>query len=1227
MVMSESGDADEHLQLFSARDRAHSRQEPPSPSHGRLAVQSSSKTSYPIEKTASLSAPPSFCVPSIKPESRRPLLSTFPDLRSGPASSVRHSSGSLCPHASEFPPSCPPNSLFHTGDVRPHTFSEERSCFGEATNVVSGKCGYHPLSPTSPLLPQSGPSCVNPGRKGATYSFDAYPPEVFSRWQGRARTGESCGLIPTRSRGKPPFSHSPSPPARSGDPQTPVATDCLKKSSSQTRLPRPPPQDSSGVPRPENPAVRPQTQAVEPTSAVATLAWPSSTQSEPQEQPPPPPTAASSGGGPVSGPSNFSRTQQEIKQDREPSGPATRAVIEIGGSGIRSVVIADIDDPPLRLSPYLDRLPRANHPLVLSKAAVSASRCWSSNPENAADSPHAGESRLVGGTASESGNTKTSAGVGGVKPQPVPYNAGTTEATRGRSQGEDSPTRSVFRGTTTAPAAVPTTRAAGCPSEPQAAESGCSADANALRHFQQSLRSGANRTELDFVASAHNASFRDQDTFGRGRSGSSKKFGQLSEATVGCRDSMASVHGVVAPPASTVSKSLRHDEAVLRERGIRIRQRDASFLKDVEIRRLGLHQAAGRPDSKSRCALDSSGSCHARKLGGDRPQGCRISGHTPSQYNCAGSSCRGEGDTNSAFLRGLPGSASNVRLPKWMRDYGVEDPSLQTSMCARKMTSNYYQEMCQYNAPDVRRPGTKVGAGRVVKPPQCWGETADDRDEGYAFATVSDRSSFQREMAGAYCGARSGNSDELSSQFPPAPLSVAGDAASFGFPVAHFICSNCGATAVPPQCPTCGAVILQFDGATPVPVAHLMNDADGLETASRAVTRNGESGARQFSEENEPQSRSYAPYDASSSRCRGSPACRRSRPHHAGAERKELSRGEFGTERRGVAEARRPGATVAVTAKKSGPPTRQHVQSSSPSSLPSVKKLASQVWGSPRVCAILCSFLGLPQLLTVRRCNKNLLVAAQFEMRYVLYATLQQLLREEATGAKASSPRPKSCEPPSSRGGGRGRALTPGVASGRSARDRSLPACPFNAETLTRLLELSPVELTALKNGKLPDRRVADAKTPRPEELRARANRLRRLHAEWGEERGRNQVQKTAERPEKEADGTLPPGLDEEMQLRREMQLQREEELLMRERRLQQQECELLKKQQELWFRETQQRLRQRIAREGRPPFADSDPASVSGAGVPFPCGPCPYPAGWQRRHVEFDGDAVKERQ
>ena len=56
---------------------------------------------------------------------------------------------------------------------------------------------------------------------------------------------------------------------------------------------------------------------------------------------------------------------------------------------------------------------------------------------------------------------------------------------------------------------------------------------------------------------------------------------------------------------------------------------------------------------------------------------------------------------------------------------------------------------------------------------------------------------------------------------------------------------------------------------------------------------------------------------------------------------------------------------------------------------------STSVWESPRIVSKICQFLSLSKLLLVRRCNRALLQAAQYRMRYVLYKSLYVLLQQE----------------------------------------------------------------------------------------------------------------------------------------------------------------------------------------------------------------------------------------
>lgn len=107
--------------------------------------------------------------------------------------------------------------------------------------------------------------------------------------------------------------------------------------------------------------------------------------------------------------------------------------------------------------------------------------------------------------------------------------------------------------------------------------------------------------------------------------------------------------------------------------------------------------------------------------------------------------------------------------------------------------------------------------------------------------------------------------------------------------------------------------------------------------------------------------------------------------------------------------------------------------SSPPAVLSERPPASNSVWESPRIVSKICFFLSLSKLLLVRRCNRALLQAAQFRMRYVLYKSLYVMLHqtEESPGKH------------------------PVVAEGYH--------CPLSAEALIKLLGLEPAEVEAIK--------------------------------------------------------------------------------------------------------------------------------------------------------------------
>ncbi|PFH35308.1 hypothetical protein BESB_061950 [Besnoitia besnoiti] len=1061
------------------------------------------------------------------------------------------------------------------------------------------------VSSEGPARPGLESSSRRASHSHPTYSFDAYPPEVFSRWKGRDRTGASCGLAPAaKSRGRSPAPSGLSPtsilrcgPASHAE-LSPSPEPRLQSSGSPTALPSPLSQPKSYA---EEGSVARQTQP----SYLATpeeLGRRSAPRLVLASFPAIPPSASR----PPLQPTERASEPQPVDEPR--------ALIEYSTRGLSSIVVTDIGGSQLRVSPYSETLPRSAHPLVLPappRGASSVAACSGGSPEKTGSGTRAHRDSLH-----SDGGADLAAGAGVALPRGCPEE-------RIASESELQSHSRAYSGKHVPLAAVPFCGAAGVLSGLRQGDRIRAADSS-VRCFQQTLRSAsASARQADPAAASRSKQTPRADKERLALIPAHRQPRGLSDVPIGRRDSMASARGGVAPPTCAGSRSLRHDAAVLRQEGIRLSQRDPTVLRSAGAGRVGAAQTAQRGTSKCRRPFDSGSLGYTMQGGGEERQRGRgfLPFSTTSGYSGTPFGAHG-GQVNSGLPRGFAGSASRVKLPKWMHDYGVADPSLQTNRHSWQDTSNSLRDTSSYNSHDAllpqARPTPDLALPYREGPFVCGARAGGSDDQGGAAVCVADPSCFAPQLADAYPSSLRGVSrgSAVAPGSYPSPQScgfACGNPSAVGFPVAHFICSNCGASAVPPHCPVCGAFIIQVDGALPPPsTAHLVNDASLRGSGSQPSLRDS-ARPRRGDVEDEPQGRPYAPYDLSPPRCRGAPVPRR--PHKLGEDAQERPRGlSSAVLRASVTATTHTGADEPLKGEKSSPPAKQQSTSSSTSRLLSTKNLAAQVWGSPRVCALLCSFLRLPQLLVIRRCNKNLLVAAQFEMRYVLYATLQHRLREEErTERPIRSPRPKSCEPssPCEREGERGRGLTPGGPLVRQKRNQSLPACPFNAETLTRLLQLSETELNALKSGKLPERRAADANTPRKEELRARARRFLSDRDEWLEAHRKRKPAKSLPQLSDSDKAPLERGLDEEIQLRREIQLQHEEELRRREQKLQQQERELLQKEQALWLQENQQRLQQQAVRGIPPRFSREQAAGFVGAwpyeSVPPLCGAGPH--------------------
>ncbi|CDJ39370.1 hypothetical protein, conserved [Eimeria tenella] len=145
---------------------------------------------------------------------------------------------------------------------------------------------------------------------------------------------------------------------------------------------------------------------------------------------------------------------------------------------------------------------------------------------------------------------------------------------------------------------------------------------------------------------------------------------------------------------------------------------------------------------------------------------------------------------------------------------------------------------------------------------------------------------------------------------------------------------------------------------------------------------------------------------------------------------------------------------------------------------------SNSVWENPRIVSKICGFLSLSRLLLVRRCNRALLQAAQYRMRFILYNSLYVLLHQ-GTGSPETHP----------------------IKEGQH--------CPLSAEALIQLLGLQQNEVEEVKTGNLPPACPPEAATPRMEDV---ADTIRRPLAEL---KARSQVNSTME-PKSSKDSLMP---------------------------------------------------------------------------------------------------------
>ncbi|CDI87118.1 hypothetical protein, conserved [Eimeria praecox] len=116
---------------------------------------------------------------------------------------------------------------------------------------------------------------------------------------------------------------------------------------------------------------------------------------------------------------------------------------------------------------------------------------------------------------------------------------------------------------------------------------------------------------------------------------------------------------------------------------------------------------------------------------------------------------------------------------------------------------------------------------------------------------------------------------------------------------------------------------------------------------------------------------------------------------------------------------------------------------------------SNSVWKNPRITSKICQYLSLSKLLIVRRCNKTLLQAAQYRMRFILYNSLFVLMHGE-----------------------------PGASTAQLMKMEG-QHCPLSADALIKLLGLEQNEVEEVKAGNLPPACPPEAATPRMQDVSA----------------------------------------------------------------------------------------------------------------------------------------------